>query len=512
MASAYGSMFQPPDEVSPSAAVLNRTAQYAGPPLPEAPQFKGAPPLNPIEGIGLMLRSGVAGYRGEGNPTDSILKSRNAPYEAQNQAEQQNFENKMKLHQEGRASAAEQRTATKFDREERAHKQFEWLIANPQMMPGPATQDPTTGEPIPGAPVENKAQRNRLLAQIFADLGEKERAVKMLDNNPLSQADLEDLGIPTKQAKVLQGRPLDDQILKFIDYQKTARTPYQDVQLAAKKQGLEPGSPEYQQFVNNAQAAQAGNMAESRATALAPIQLQVQAAQAGVRGEQVRKNIDYRLQATGDAPITAQKAPLWVDATGNNIEAKKIVGKKPSEIFNSEEHAGAVPLMNSQENNTLRSAKSLIGIREQIVPLLPEILKSFGNQKLTDIMSVQGNKLNIKLRGVAGDPKVARFNALLTDFLVETPLAMGMVAGREGPELLKRYESGMPGVGSTVQSALAAMDANIDSVRTRWLYRNIDITGSRGAGPTPTKPTPAGPTPGGAETPLQRRNRLLGGG
>ncbi len=270
----------------------------------------------------------------------------------------------------------------------------------------------------------------------------------------------------------------------------TAATPYADIQQTAIGRGLKAGTPEYQDFVNQQVAAQAGLKAGSTANAQIPAKIEVGNAIANTRAENQRENIDYRLQALGNAPVTEKTSALWVDGSGKILPTSELIGRKPSDVL--AKYPDAVKLASTQERNQLASATSLPDLRAKIAPLLPQILAKYGGNNLTDILSVQGNRLVVKLKGAAGDPQVARLNALLTDFLVETPLAMGMVAGREGPELLKRYEAGMPGMGSTVQSALAAMDANIESVATRWAARGIDITRGRmggGGGASPAAPS-----------------------
>lgn len=170
MAETYESLFSPEESASPSAAVLNRTAQYAGPSLPEAPTFRSAPEPNVWELIGLGLAGAGAGVQGRPDPTAGLLKSRQEPFDRENAQAQQSFENRMGLLKEGRAQGEEGRAQTKEQQKLRGQEKLRALLANEPMTQREPTVDPTTGAQIPGEKVPDVAQRNRLLAEAAVDI------------------------------------------------------------------------------------------------------------------------------------------------------------------------------------------------------------------------------------------------------------------------------------------------------------------------------------------------------
>lgn len=248
-------------------------------------------------------------------------------------------------------------------------------------------------------------------------------------------------------------------------------------------QGLTPGTVAFQNAINQGLAAQAG--VKAGATAQAQLPAKEQAADFAItrRGEVQRQNMQARYGFMADAPLTVKNAPFVFDSGGNLLPPAQVIGKKPSEL-----PTDTVFLPNPQERGALRSAKSLLDIRNKIAADLPALLPQFSNSPVSDIFNVQGNKLVLKSKEMAGNPKLADMTARVNDFIIEAPIAMGLPGGRESDTVRSQTAKGI--LGGTVQGMLAGLDANIDSVNSRWKDSvGIDITK-----PPTAKAAPAGST------------------
>lgn len=105
-AQTYESLFSVPNAVSPSAAVLNRTSNYAAP-SPTPPVLQRPAPLGWGDTLGLALQAGAAGLAGRANPTEGILKAREDKATLENQRRQQEFENQLRIGREIREARNE---------------------------------------------------------------------------------------------------------------------------------------------------------------------------------------------------------------------------------------------------------------------------------------------------------------------------------------------------------------------------------------------------------------------
>jgi len=241
--------------------------------------------------------------------------------------------------------------------------------------------------------------------------------------------------------------------------------------------GLTPGTAAFQNEAEARQARAAGEKAGAQAKATEPYRIEIIQKGAEARGAEQRKTIDYRLGAMANAPISEKTASLWVDSAGNAIPVRDIIGKTPAQI--DEAYGGVVRLESPAARGAITTAKSLPDMQDKIAALLPSLFPKYKGQALSDIFSVQGNKLVLKSKELAGDPKLADFTARMNDFIIEVPIGMGLPGGRESDKVREQTAKGL--LSYSVEGILAGMKADIDSVASKWRSRGIDITaGSRG--------------------------------
>lgn len=201
--------------------------------------------------------------------------------------------------------------------------------------------------------------------------------------------------------------------------------------------------------------------------------------QGGSRLDRIKQETTARAEATQEVAanksIPAKDFGLWVTPEGENLTPQAFKGKTEGDLL----EAGAIRLNDAQTARSLAGAKRVLGIGDQIRELVPQVLTKVGKSTLGDIFAVQGNRLAIKSKELAGDPTIRKLQSYLIDYTISLPIAMGLAPGREGPRLLEVIQPGVVHLSDTVESALEVLEANINSVNAAWQHRGIDLYGDK---------------------------------
>lgn len=211
MAEPYESLFNPVEEASPSAAVLNRTAQYAGSPLPTPPNLRAAPPVGIAEAIALGLAGAGAGIQGHPDPTAGLMKARQGTYDQQNAVAQRDFENRLQLSTQERANRREDIATVREERAaaQEARKDAARTAIKEVMLKPPTGPD---GQP------DTDALKNKILPHVMELSNNLNDLKQFFTNDRISVGQLHSLfpDIPAADAAELT-KMAPDQLHKFID-------------------------------------------------------------------------------------------------------------------------------------------------------------------------------------------------------------------------------------------------------------------------------------------------------